>query len=237
MVHRIRRPAFERSAGSLRKAPSRSFRSLPIRRADRSVSQRAPTGTSGSRWRLMSDLPGNAAIGRITPDGVAIPSFRWPMGANLAVSPRAPTGTCGSSWRAPTPSAASRRHRGRHGVPGPNGPRARPAAIAAGADGNLWFAEHDAPTRSAASRPSGVITEFPIPTPGSDTGGDHSPVPTEAFGSTSSPPTRSAASRPQASSPSSRFRRRTAHPTGQKSPPVPTETCGSRRTPPTRSAA
>src|SRR5215510_8200178 len=44
-------------------------------------------------------------------------------------------------------------------------PKATPIGITVGADGNLWFAQKSA-NKIGRITPSGVIAEFPVPTPG-----------------------------------------------------------------------
>jgi virginiamycin B lyase len=47
---------------------------------------------------------------------------------------------------------------------------ARPIGIIAGPDGNLWFGENAA-NKVGRIAPSGIITEFPVPTPGAGPNG------------------------------------------------------------------
>jgi streptogramin lyase len=110
--------------------------------------------------------PGNAAIGRITPDG-AVTEFPLADGSGPGGIAAGPDGnlwfglsgsnkigritTTGVITEFPVPTASS-----------------GPGSIAAGADGNLWFAEESA-NKIGRITTAGVITEFPIPTPNSDT--------------------------------------------------------------------
>jgi streptogramin lyase len=64
--------------------------------------------------------------------------------------------------------AAARRARPLNSVTAPAG--ARPIGIIAGPDGNLWFCENAA-NKVGRIAPSGIITEFPVPTPGAGPNG------------------------------------------------------------------
>jgi streptogramin lyase len=123
-------------------------------------------GSDGNLWFTLSplsDAPGNSAIGRITPQGVAEPEFPLPDGSvPLGIA----AGADGNLWfteldankigrittsgvvtEFPIPTAGS-----------------QPAEITAGPDGAIWFNEL-ASNQIGRVTTAGVFTEFPVPTP------------------------------------------------------------------------
>ena len=127
-------------------------------RATRAASRPGPTATSGSP----SVAATRSAGSRRPASSRSFPSR--PPGASCRTSRPGPTATSGSRKSAATRSAGSPRP-----APSPSFPSRQPQAargITAGADGNLWFTEHDA-NQIGRITTAGVITEFPIPTAGS----------------------------------------------------------------------
>lgn len=128
-------------------------------RPSMAYAQSIAPGPDGALWFVEW---GNAAIGRITTDGVAT-SFPLPDRASRPTAIAA--GPDGNLWftdgrgsgigRITTSVAIAE-----FALP----PGRHPGAIAAGADGNLWFTER-AVDRVGRITPSGPITEFPIPGP------------------------------------------------------------------------
>ena len=104
-------------------------------------------------------------------------------------------------------------------------PLSGPGGITAGPDGNLWFTELDAATRSARSRQRASSPSSPSRPPTAHRPAGSRPGPTATSGSPRSATARSAASRHTASSPSSPSPRPAATRTGSR--PGPTATSGS----------
>ena len=123
------------------------------------ASRRGPTATSGSPRSTATK------IGRITPAGS---DHRVPTSPPPTAQPVRHHGRAGRQPLVHRVSTANKIGRitpaGRHHrVPPSPRPAADPSGSRPGPDGNLWFTEHRAATRSAGSPRPGVVTEFRRP--------------------------------------------------------------------------